>query len=184
MAGDDENYSPATLVPTHIKGNTMQDSFNEWLAQNPPPLEKRSLASEKATRRVLWAIRIGGLVAFLIAAVSILAAPKSHAQVGSMIHVSVVWSGPTNCIETVEPSRQGYNLLRQNQCMASQSYTQDYYSRLGEYIGVDPIMGAADWISCVVQIDGVTSKVSFATAGDGNDVNCLQILVQRGVTSI
>lgn len=46
----------------------------------------------------------------------------------------------------------------------------------GQYIGVDPIMGANNWISCTLYVNGELVVSDHADAGDGTDVTCLQVV--------
>lgn len=46
----------------------------------------------------------------------------------------------------------------------------------GQYIGVDPIMGSNNWVSCRLYVDGALVVADHADAGDGTDVTCLQVV--------
>ena len=45
----------------------------------------------------------------------------------------------------------------------------DEYRSSSQLIGVDPIMGNADWISCTITVDGRYSYSDYASRGDGTD---------------
>jgi hypothetical protein len=105
------------------------------------------------------------------AAVTAVALAPSANACGSLHYVTtqVSWGG-SNCIAVQEVWRPEVF------CGYGNSWELD--ERVGHYqdFGMDPTMGAADWISCNVYVDTQLVYSDFAVRGDGTDVNCIRYL--------
>ena len=90
--------------------------------------------------------------------------------------VTIVNWGGTGCIETQGPMIRNPYLLSvpTTQCSPIGSLVWTEMRPAGAWIGVDPIMGNADWISCSVD-DGWNVYTDYAQRGDGTDVSCLRV---------
>ena len=117
-------------------------------------------------KKFLWAIGVGILTLALIIAVTILATPKARAD---FARVELYWTG-TPCIEVVQAT--GW---RQWVCNYRATFTA--YTGPGMTIGVDPIMGNANYIACAFWLNGDLEYRDSAFAGDGTDVNCILDIV-------
>lgn len=106
------------------------------------------------------------------AALSTITAPPAAAW--STATTTVTFGG-TGCIEAVGAARRSAYVLSVPtwHCSANGVLTWDEYAPAGAHIGVDPIMGDADWIACTIN-DGWRTYSDFARRGDGTDVNCLR----------
>lgn len=117
------------------------------------------------------------LAAALVVASGGTAAP-AQANV-AYAYTLVTWSG-TSCI-----AHQGASMG--NPWMLGSNMTCDMYGwpvrsaewserrSSGQWIGIDPLMGNADWIGCTITVDGL-SYSDFASADDGTDVSCLRVV--------
>lgn len=109
------------------------------------------------------------------------AAPNAHARYITAVTV-VEWQG-TGCVVATGPSLGNPYLLGtpSTTCMGGPPgsvrwarWDQGGYS--GQYIGVNPIMGANNWISCTLYVNGAIEVSDYASAGDGTDVTCLRVV--------
>ena len=120
------------------------------------------VASKKITKAAL----AGGAAALAVAGAVGVAAP---AQAGTAhITTVVTWTGPDNWLEITYPNG---NWIQYGHFAA----TQDYASS-GQLVGVDPIMGNADRITCSLFVNNQLVVSDSANAGDGTDANCLRTL--------
>lgn len=105
-------------------------------------------------------------------------ASPAHATGAVAAHTEVTWGGGTSCIQTRGPQLRNPYLesVPTWQCSAVQSLTWDEFRYPGQYVGVDPIMGDAAWISCDITVYGSQTLTysDYASAGDGTDVSCLR----------
>lgn len=97
------------------------------------------------------------------------AAPLS----GVTVMTIVSWRG-TDCIPIRTSSGQR-QLCDAVQHPASEAVVEQN-KQAGDLVGVDPMMGDADWISCRLFFNGSPQTSSSATAGDGTDANCMTVL--------
>lgn len=101
------------------------------------------------------------------------------AQAGSTATTVVTWSG-TPCIQTMGASQGNPYRLSIPTWQCSPRLPNGLYSMIwnetqpsGAWIGVDPIMGDADWVACQIN-DGWDVYTDHARHGDGHDVTCLR----------
>ena len=94
----------------------------------------------------------------------------------------VEWQG-TDCVIAAGPSMGNRYVIGtpSTTCMygpfGSARWAQwDQSGYSGQYVGIDPIMGANNWIKCTVYVNGRIEKTDYASAGDGTDVNCLRVV--------
>lgn len=115
-------------------------------------------------------------VAAAVAAMMVMTAPVSSAQVRYWtVDVVVAWSSRT-CVELVEPdSYDRSRLLSTQACRSNGTAATTYVVSTGEYYGVDPIMGDNQSLYCAVSLNGGRVYVDYGVAGDGTDINCLGI---------
>lgn len=99
-----------------------------------------------------------------------LAAP-AHAD-DSFVRTTVNWAG-TSCIDVTISNKYSTYTFTKAVCGGSYTLTEGNVWP-GDWIGIDPIMGSADYIECRMWINGVLSWSDAAYAGDGSDVNCLR----------
>ncbi|MCV7251624.1 DUF732 domain-containing protein [Mycobacterium hackensackense] len=101
--------------------------------------------------------------------------PGSAGPVARQVATTVTWSGPA-CIDVKSAVvGQPTQLVSQQICSPDRSVTRNEGARKsGDFFGVDPIMGSADFLSCQVDVDGAVRVRDQGTAGDGHDINCLQ----------
>lgn len=92
---------------------------------------------------------------------------------GITVMTTVTWSG-TDCIPIRTVNGQS-DLCDIYQRPASEAVVE-HGKAIGDLVGVDPIMGHADWVSCDVYLNGSLYFRDYARAGDGSDVNCLVTL--------
>lgn len=94
----------------------------------------------------------------------------------------VEWQG-TNCVVATGPSLGNPYVLGtpSTTCMPGPygavhwaQWQQGGYS--GQLVGVDPIMGANNWIRCTLYVNGSVEVSDFAAVGDGTDVTCLRVV--------
>ena len=115
-------------------------------------------------------------VSTALAAGPLLGAAPAQAYGSAYAHTIVSWGG-TACIEHSGASNgNAYALGYGHTCMPYShvaAWDETRYS--GQWIGVDPIMGNADWIGCTITVNGY-SYTDYASAGDGTDVNCLRVV--------
>lgn len=114
---------------------------------------------------VKWFLRfmaVGAIIAFLILLAAYVFTPKAKA---SYAEVYVTWGG-AHCIDMRQAT--GEIITR---CGGSASF--DGTTGPGRTIGIDPIMGNADWIDCSFFLDGELEWTDSAYRGDGTDVNCI-----------
>ena len=124
--------------------------------------------------KITKAALVGGAAAAAIAATVGVASPAQAYSGYAYAHTVVTWGG-TNCIEHSGASNGNpYVLGYGHTCMYSHAAAWDEARSSGQLIGVDPIMGNADWISCTITVDGRFSYSDYASRGDGTDVNCLR----------
>lgn len=116
-------------------------------------------------------LTIAATAALAVTAVAL--APPAQAR--SYAHTTITWGG-TNCIQTQGAMIANPYLLSVPtfQCSLSHSLVWDEVGQPGQWIGMDPIMGNADWIACSIN-DGFRTYTDFAVAGDGTDVTCLRV---------
>lgn len=109
-----------------------------------------------------------------VAGIALATAPIASA--GATAHTEVVWGG-ANCIETQGASLGNPYVLSVPtiQCSGSHVLAWDERRGPGQFIGVDPIMGYATWISCSITVGGIL-YTDYAVAGDGTDVSCLRVV--------
>jgi len=122
----------------------------------------------------MWKLAVYvALVAAFAAALGLSGATDARAS--SYAHTVVSWGG-TDCITTT--GAQEFNRYRLSvptwQCSPFHTLVWDEGALPGAWIGVDPIMGDATWISCSID-DGWNTYTDFARAGDGTDVSCLRV---------
>lgn len=116
------------------------------------------------------------LAATAIGVAAIATAPTASA--GATAHTEVIWGGGDECILAQGPSIANPYLLSLPtlQCSFSHVLAWDERRGPGQLIGVDPIMGDAEWISCSIVVDGSLLYTDFAVAGDDTDVTCLRVV--------
>lgn len=92
---------------------------------------------------------------------------------GITVMTTVTWSG-SDCIpiRTVNGQSDLCDIYQQPPSEA----VVEHGKAIGDLVGVDPIMGHADWVSCDVYLNGNLYFRDFGRAGDGSDVNCLVTL--------
>lgn len=112
------------------------------------------------TRLLLASVAAGGLLVALT--------PPAGATPGEVIHVHTAW-GPYPCIQLSDPTGT------HSACGGFADAT--YYASAGEWIGVDPIIGTNDWVSCTISNSSGVFFSDFGTLGDGHDINCYGTLV-------
>ena len=122
---------------------------------------------------------MGGAAAAAIAATVGVAAPaQAHSGYGySYARTVVTWGGTAlhRALRRVERQSLRAVLGYGHTCMPySHAAAWDEYRSSSQLIGVDPIMGNADWISCTITVDGRYSYSDYASRGDGTYVNCLR----------
>ncbi|AEL97976.1 hypothetical protein CL65_gp068 [Mycobacterium phage Patience] len=113
------------------------------------------------TRMLLIAIAIGAM----IAAIGIIISSPAKATPWSYVRVEVFWTG-TPCIYVRVPEGD----LRYA-CGGAYTFWND--GPVGSLLGVDPIMGAASTLSCVLYLNGLIELTDYGVAGDGTDINCM-----------
>lgn len=113
-------------------------------------------------------------LALLAPIASIAIAAPAHAGVATSFTV-VDWGG-SSCLEYVSANK--FNpYARSNpytQCDSGHELSWQEQAASGEILGIDPIMGDNDWISCSITINGSWTYTSYAARGDGHDVTCLR----------
>jgi hypothetical protein len=92
---------------------------------------------------------------------------------GTTVMTIVSWSG-ADCIP-IRTSWGQRQLCDSVQQPAGEAVVE-HNKHAGDLVGVDPMMGDADWISCQVFLNGSPQMGYSATAGDGTDANCLRVL--------
>lgn len=125
-------------------------------------------------------VALGSLLTVLVGWLCWAAPARAERYVHALAVVE--WQG-TNCVLASGPSMGNRYIIGtpSTTCVAgyygavhSASWDQNGYS--GQYVGIDPIMGDNNWISCVVYVNGRVEKTDYASAGDGSDVNCLRVV--------
>lgn len=119
--------------------------------------------------RILSGVLVGGAV---LAAATLGAIP-ANASTHSITSI-VSWRG-ANCIQDESPQINNLYLTSVGTICGGSS-TASYTAGSGAWVGSNPIMGAASYISCQLWVDGHLEWSDFANAGDGHDANCLRIL--------
>ena len=103
------------------------------------------------------------------------AAAKSDPGIipGITVMTIVTWSG-TDCIpiRTVNGQSDLCDIYQQPPSEA----VIEHGKAAGDLVGVNPVMGHADWMSCEVYLNGSPYFRDYGRAGDGSDVNCLIVL--------
>jgi hypothetical protein len=105
------------------------------------------------------------------------AVPTALAQAsvipGITVMAIVKWSG-TDCIpaRTADENRDLCKTVGQPRSEA----LVEHGHAVGDLVGVDPVMGQADWVSCELYLNGSPTMSDAALAGDGSDVTCLTVL--------
>lgn len=86
----------------------------------------------------------------------------------------IQWSGAL-CINNKSARRDNKTQTATDKiCSDNGTWRYSEESTSGQFVGGDPIMGDADWISCQLYINGKLEFEDRADAGDGTDVNCLR----------
>ena len=112
-------------------------------------------------------------VSFVIS-LGLISPPAVAFASGGYAYTVVTWSG-TECIPIRSAAYNSSNVVEQHEvCEFDQQIGFGGDVRSGNLYGADPLMGNADWVDCVVTIDGIEQVHSFASRGDGRDVNCLR----------
>lgn len=88
---------------------------------------------------------------------------------GSEVYETVVnWTG-TDCIDITAPDSSPAGVLAtSNRCSGIARFSHEANS--SQLVGADPIMGAAESITCEILVGRLRDS---GTRGDGHDVNCL-----------
>lgn len=111
-------------------------------------------------------------------------APQANAYREVMVTTKVYW-GNTVCVDFEGPRTGSPYLTGTNTACfygaadSNGRWAQWFdYAISGQYTGINPIMGANQWIRCEVWIDaGYGPRLEWtdhADRGDGHDVNCLR----------
>lgn len=109
------------------------------------------------------------------------AAPAKADRYISAVAV-VEWQG-TGCVVATGPSLGNpYLVGTPSTTCTPGSYGSPRWARWdqggysGQFIGINPIMGANNWISCTLYVNGAVEVTDYAAAGDGTDVTCLRVV--------
>lgn len=111
-----------------------------------------------------------------LAALGILlpASPPAQAYRAVYAQTNIEWGG-TPCIVVASAAlRNQFTLVVGPICSASGTWSFTETATSGMFIGADPDMGDADWLSCQIYVNGILADSNFAHAGDGNEVNCIR----------
>ena len=126
---------------------------------------------KKKAAAVIGGVAVAGGIA--AATVAPAQAESGHNYDIHRVHVVEGWTG-TNCLSLYGPGTHDRGTVgHATDCSAALTFTWDYAAAPGEWIGVDPEMGANSSIACAVYIDGYLMSDDYAAAGDGHNATCL-----------
>ena len=108
---------------------------------------------------------------FAVAA-ALTTAPTAHA-IMFYATTTVEWGG-TPCIAVRSANSYDHGVLTVDTiCSGSGTWSWSESSTGGGFVGGDPNIGDASWLSCTVWVDGRVVDHDYVTRNDGRDANCL-----------
>ena len=100
--------------------------------------------------------------------------PEAQAYKAVYAETFLQWGG-TRCIVVASASTYNqYTLVISPICSPNGTWRFSETAQSGMFIGDDPDMGDASWLSCQIFVNGVLAESNYARAGDGNEVNCIR----------
>jgi len=124
-------------------------------------------------------IVLGGILAGLVGWL-FWAAADAHAYQTVRAVTRVEWSG-SNCVQAYGASQSNPYLIGAPVWACDGNGSPHWaewveYRGSGQVVGIDPEMGANDWIKCTLWINGRVEYADQATAGNGHQVSCLRVV--------
>lgn len=111
-------------------------------------------------------------------------APTANTQPqldGFTVVVTMEW-GSAKCIDFLVPTPasgrtkvQKYTNCDKGIIPGTGFTSASYFAPAGTLVGLDPEIGANDWVGCrITDADGAEIWSDYGTKGDGHDINCLR----------